>query len=60
MVIFSPNGSIGHKQAPDFVQKENLEMLIHLDSEDKRQQYKADYENLSNEIAAEIDIPFET
>ena len=56
----SPNGSIGLKQAPDFVQKENLEMLTHLDSEDKREQYKADYENLSNEIAAKIDIPFET
>ena len=56
----SPNGSIGLKQAPDFFQKENLEMLTHLDSEDKREQYKADYENLSNEIAAKIDIPFET
>ena len=35
-------------------------MLKHLDSEDKREQYKTDYENLSHEIAAEIDIPFET
>ena len=44
----SPDGSPGLKQAPDSVQKENLEMLTHLDSEDKREQYKADYENLSN------------
>ena len=35
-------------------------MLKHLDSEDKREQYKTDYENLSHEIVAEIDIPFET
>ena len=47
-------------QAPDFVQKENLKMLTHLDSEDKREQYKADYENLSNEIADKTDILFET
>ena len=54
----SPDGSPGLKQAPDSVQKENLEVLKHLNSEDKREQYKTDYENLSHEIAAEIDIPF--
>ena len=54
----SPHGSIGLKQAPDFVQKENLEMLTHLDSEDKKEQYKT--ENLSNEMVAKIDIFFET
>ena len=33
-------------------------MLTHLDIEDKKEQYKA--ENLSNEMAAKIDILFET
>ena len=59
MAFTSPNGSPGLKQAPDFIQKENLEVLKHLDSEDKREQDKTDYENLSNEIRAEMDIPFE-
>ena len=39
----SPDGSPGLKQAPDSVQKENLEMLTYLDNEDKREQYKTDY-----------------
>ena len=39
----SPDGSPGLKQAPDFIQKENLEVLKYLDSEDKREQYKTDY-----------------
>ena len=33
-------------------------MLTHIDIEDKKEQYKA--ENLSNEMAAKIDILFET
>ena len=56
----NPENSPGLNQAPDFIQKENQEMLTHLDSEDKREEYKNDYDTVSNEIAAGINQPFET
>ena len=56
----TPEDSPGLRQAPDFIPKENQEMLNHFDSEEKREKYKSYYEILSNEIAAEIKQPFET
>ena len=50
----TPEESPGLRQAPDFIQKENQDVLKHFDSEEKREKYKSDYEILSNEIAAEI------
>ena len=44
----TPEESRGLRQAPDFIEKENLEMLKHFDSEEKREKYKSDYEILSN------------
>ena len=35
-------------------------MLTHLDTEEKREEYKSNYETLSNEIAAGINHPFKT
>ena len=50
----TPEDSQGFRQAPDFILKENQEMLNHFDSEEKREKYISDYEILSNEIAAEL------
>ena len=40
LAFTSPNCSIGLKQAPEFVQKENLEMLTHLDVKTKESSIK--------------------
>ena len=55
-----PEESPGLSQARDYIEKENLEMLTHLDTEEKREKYKSDYGILSNQIAEEINQPFDT
>ena len=55
-----PEDSPDLEQALDFIQRENQEMLNHLDTEEKRDKYKSDYAILSNEIAAAVNHPFET
>ena len=50
-----PEDSPGLQQAPDYIQRENQDMLAHLETPEKRDKYKNDNATLSNEIAAAVD-----
>ena len=47
-------------QVPDFIQRENEEILDQPGSDESRTEYQTEYKTLSSNIAALIDIPFET